>query len=91
MKIRLTGYIDVPADRLDAVSEALVEHLRLTRAEPGCESFDVTPAGGGRLAVDELFVDRAAFEAHQARSAASEWAQVSAGLERSYRIEEVEE
>ncbi len=90
MKIRLSGYIEVPSDRLRAVRDALGEHIRLTRAEPGCVRFDVTPCTGGRFEVAELFVNRVAFEAHQARTAASDWAVVTAGLKRSYAIEELE-
>ena len=89
--IRLTGHIDIPADRRDAVAAALPDHIRLTRAEPGCLSFDVTPDPDtpGRWQVAELFASRAAFDAHQARAAASAWAKVSAGIPRAYRIEEV--
>ncbi len=91
MKIRLTGHIDVPPDRLDAVTRALGKHIRLTRAEAGCELFEVTPVPGvpGRFSVEELFRSRADFDAHQARVAASDWGRVSAGLVRNYRIEEI--
>lgn len=88
MGVTLTGHIDVPAARLDAIRAALVEHIRLTRAEPGCLRFEVTqdPQQAGRFQVSEAFVDSAAFEAHQARVKASHWGQVSAGLPRSYEI-----
>jgi quinol monooxygenase YgiN len=90
--IKLTGYIDIPADRLDAVTDALPAHIALTRAEPGCLSFEVTPDSDhpGRFSVAELFTDRAAFEAHQARAGASPWAEVTAGIPRHYQIEEVD-
>ena len=42
-RIRLSGHIDVPHERRAAVAEALPEHVRLTRAEPGCLRFEVTP------------------------------------------------
>lgn len=89
-RIRLTGHIDVPRERRGAIAAALADHIRLTRAEPGCLSFEVTPDAGvpGRWLVAELFVDRAAFDAHQARTGASDWARVSAGIPRSYTIEE---
>ncbi|MCP4209793.1 MAG: antibiotic biosynthesis monooxygenase [Shimia sp.] len=91
--IKLTGYIDVPADRLAAVSEALPKHIALTRAEAGCLSFEVTPhaAHAGRFQVTELFVDRAAFDAHQARAKASEWAKTTDGIPRTYEIEDLTE
>jgi len=38
--------------------------------------------------VNELFADRAAFDAHQARGGASVWAEVTRGLPRDYQITE---
>ncbi len=38
--------------------------------------------------VDEAFIDRAAFEAHQSRAAASDWGQQTAGITRDYVISE---
>ena len=89
--IRLTGHIDVAPARRDAFAAALPEHIRLTRAEPGCLSFDVAPDAevAGRWLVAELFANRQAFAAHQARSDASAWAQASAGVHPSIRVEEV--
>ncbi|MFY0660848.1 MAG: antibiotic biosynthesis monooxygenase [Shimia sp.] len=91
--IKLTGYIDVPADRLTAVTEALPKHIALTRAEAGCLSFEVTPdaAHPGRFQVAELFVDRAAFDAHQSRTKMSDWAKTTDGIPRSYQIENLTE
>ena len=88
--ITLTGYIDVPADRLEEVSAALPAHIALTRAEPGCLSFEVTPhpTVPGRFDVAERFTDRAAFDAHQARTRVSDWAGVTAGLPRVYDVKE---
>ncbi len=91
-RIRLTGHIDVPADRLAAVTDALPTHIKLTRAEPGCLSFEVTPdpAIRGRFNVAELFEDRAAFDAHQTRANASDWATITNGIPRSYEIKEIQ-
>ena len=88
MTVELRGYITVPADRLDAVKTALAEHIHLTRAEPGCLSFDVTedPDIPGRFNVAETFVDADAFNTHQQRGANSNWAKVSEGVPRSYEI-----
>ena len=88
-KIHLTGAMICPPDRLAAVRAALPDHIRLTRAEPGCLRFEVTEARGGRFEVDKQFTDRAAFDAHQARGAASDWARVTAGLPREYEVTEV--
>lgn len=88
--IRLTGHIDVPQARRAAVAAALPEHIRLSRAEPGCRSFDVTPDPdvAGRWQVAESFDDRAAFDAHQARTGASAWGRIAAGLARQYTLAE---
>jgi quinol monooxygenase YgiN len=84
----LDGYIEVPPERVAAVAAALPEHIALTRAEPGCLAFEVkaSPDMPGRLLVSETLVDRAAFDAHQARAQASAWAQVQVGLPRRYTI-----
>lgn len=85
-RVTLTGHIDVPPDRMDDVQAALPTHISLTRAEPGCLSFDVDPCPEvpGRFLVSEVFVDQQAFDAHQARTKASQWARVTAGMPRDY-------
>lgn len=87
-KVHLDGYMEVPPERVAAVSRALPDHIALTRAEPGCLAFAVTPsqAEPGRFLVSETFTDRAAFDAHQARAKESAWAEVTAGLPRHYTI-----
>jgi len=93
MKIRLTGYIQVPEDRLSDVRAGLVDHIRLTLQEPGCISFEVTenPDIPGRFDVAETFTDKTAFDVHQARTKASLWAKITAGIPRDYEITEVSE
>lgn len=83
---RLEGHIDVPADCIEQVSEALKEHIRLTREEAGCIFFDVDACANveGRFLVSEAFVDEAAFNHHQARAGASPWAIASADVPRKY-------
>ena len=89
-KIRLTGYLDIPEERLASVMAALPIHSELTRLEPGCLEFDVSQSATveGRLLVSELFEDQAAFEAHQKRTAASAWAKITAGIPRHYEVTE---
>jgi quinol monooxygenase YgiN len=71
------------------VERLLPEHIRLTLAEPGCLSFTVRPVEDGLIwAVDETFSDRAAFQAHQARTVASHWGRATAHIPRSYQIVE---
>jgi quinol monooxygenase YgiN len=88
LRIFLDGPIDVPPERLEEVRATLPEHIRLTLAEPGCLSFQVSESGSvaGRFEVSEVFVDRAAFDAHQQRAKASAWFEVTAGIPRDYAI-----
>ncbi|KPN62444.1 Antibiotic biosynthesis monooxygenase [Aliiroseovarius crassostreae] len=90
IQISLTGYIDVPEDRLAAVAAALPAHIALTRAELGCVAFDVTMDEDipGRFNVTERFASRVDFEAHQQRMRASPWAEITAGIPRHYQITE---
>lgn len=93
MTVTLTGFIDVPPDRRDAIRAALPDHIRLTREEPGCLSFEVIESAStpGRFTVAERFTDAAAFDAHQTRTATSDWARISAGIPRSYDIKGLED
>ncbi len=90
-KIRLSGHMDVPPDRMDAVLSAVIDHINLTRAEEGCLSFEVTPCPDvqGRFLVAETFKNRAAFDHHQTRTSTSPWAKITTGLPRDYKITEV--
>lgn len=87
-KVYLDGHLEVSADRLAAVAAALPEHIRLTRAEPGCLRFEVTQNAEDptRFQVSEIFADQPAFDAHQARAVTSAWAKVTAGLPRHYTM-----
>ncbi len=86
--IHLTGHIDVPEERSEAVQVALPNHIALTRAEEGCLSFDVVPCPQvpHRFLVSEVFVDQQAFDTHQKRTKKSSWAKVTEGIPRDYSI-----
>ena len=85
MSVTLTGRLICANDTEAALVRAhLPEHLRLTRAEPGCLRFDVTPIDPLTWQVDEEFTDRAAFDAHQTRTRASEWFRQTAGIRRDF-------
>ncbi|WP_253279547.1 putative quinol monooxygenase [Loktanella sp. 3ANDIMAR09] len=75
-----------PPDRRDAVRAALPAHIALTRQETGCITFDVAETTPGVFTVSETFADQAAFDTHQQRAGASEWAEVTAGLPRNYTV-----
>ncbi|MEX0310354.1 MAG: putative quinol monooxygenase [Tateyamaria sp.] len=88
MGVTLDGFLrcanDAEAERVRA---ALLEHIRLTRAEPGCIRFEVDPTDDPWVwHVSEAFVDPAAFEAHQARAQATSWATQTQGIARDYTI-----
>ncbi len=84
---RLEGHIDVPTERIAQVSEALKDHIHLTREEAGCIFFNVDACSKvkGRFLVSEAFVDEAAFEFHQKRAGASPWAEASSSVPRDYK------
>ncbi len=89
-EVTLTGFIEIPAGERAALLPLLDEHIRLTRAEPGCLAFDVTETApnSGRFAVAERFRDNAAFDAHQARASASPWGAASRHLSRDFHRSE---
>lgn len=88
MTVILSGTLRCTTDAEAArVRAARPEHIRLTRQEPGCMSFNVDPTDDPFVwQVDEEFVDSAAFEAHQIRAQASEWARETAGIKRDFTI-----
>lgn len=88
--VTLTGRL-ICADAAQAavVRAHLPEHLRLTRAEPGCLTFEVAATDDPLVwQVDERFTGRAAFEAHQARTRASAWGRATAGIRREFTVSE---
>jgi quinol monooxygenase YgiN len=89
LTLRVNGFLigdsQAEADRLQPL---LDEHVRLTRAEPGCLSFEVTRVEDdpARFRLREAFRDRPAFEAHQVRTRASRWFAESQSLRRDFKI-----
>lgn len=84
----LTGQLlCVDVHEAELVEELLPGHVQLTRAEPGCVAFAVERTADPLVwQVDEVFVDAAAFAAHQARVSASEWGRRTAAVERRYEV-----
>ncbi len=82
----ISGFADVPEADREAFARALPEHTRLTRAEPGCNYFDVKPHPtiSGRYVVNEAFDDERAYKAHIKRANYTEWAKITRNLKRSY-------
>jgi quinol monooxygenase YgiN len=86
--VHLSGRL-VCADARDAsiVAEHLPAHLALTRAEPGCLSFEVAPTADPLVwSVEERFDGEPSFRAHQSRAAESPWGRATAHLARDYTI-----
>lgn len=88
MGVTLSGYLRCETEEQAArVRAALDEHIRLTRAEPGCLSFEVTPTDDPLVwTVTEEFSDADAFAAHQDRAATSDWARQTRGIPRDYTV-----
>ncbi|XBH22783.1 antibiotic biosynthesis monooxygenase [Jonesiaceae bacterium BS-20] len=86
--IRLTGQlICKSANEVAIVMEFLPVHIELTRAEPGCISFEVEQGPNPLIwAVAETFQDAESFALHQARVKASKWGRATAGIERNYTV-----
>ena len=88
--ITLTGLLCcATADEAASVRAHLPDHIRLTRAEPGCLCFEVTATADSLTwMVCERFTDRAAFDAHQTRAAHSPWAEATRGIRRDYTLQD---
>ncbi len=72
-------------DELTTVFAQLPRHIKLTRLEPGCISFEVSQTDNPLVwQVDELFANEDSFTAHQLRVSESEWGRATARIERRY-------
>jgi len=87
-EVRLSGKLICTSDAECAVvRQFLPDHIHLTRQEPGCLAFTVAQTENPLIwSVEELFVDQAAFDAHQTRTKASEWFRQTASIQRDYQI-----
>ena len=87
-EVSLTGAIRCAPDEVDLLRAAIPTHVRLTRAEPGCLAFDIRDTPDPCVfEVSELFRDRAAFEAHDARTRASAWWRITGHMPRDFALE----
>lgn len=89
--IRLRGHLICQSpEEAAAVRARLPAHTALSRAEPGCLSFDVTPTDDPLMfEVIETFRTRADFDAHQTRTRASAWFEATRQILRDFRVEEL--
>jgi len=86
MSICLSGILTCSEDDARIVRDALPEHIRLSRAEPGCIRFEVTETAPGVFSVSEEFTDQAAFDAHQTRTRASAWWEKTGHIPRDFKV-----
>lgn len=91
--VRLSGFLRCASmAEVETVQRHLPEHISLTRAEPGCISFEVSQTDDPLVwRVEELFTDQAAFDFHQKRTRASEWFDATAAIAREYEIRGTEQ
>ncbi len=87
-QVRLSGrLICAPDAESEIVRRYLPEHVRLSRAEPGCLTFSVEATDDPLIwQVDESYVDRGAFLHHEDRMRASTWGSVTVGIRREYQV-----
>ncbi|WP_172298046.1 putative quinol monooxygenase [Pseudoruegeria sp. HB172150] len=86
----LSGYIRCRNEtETERVRLLVAEHVRLTRAEPGCLSCDIVETDDPLVwLVVERFKDRAAFDLHQVRALKSDWGTATKGIVRDYHLRE---
>ncbi len=89
--IRLRGQLRcMTEDEAATVRQFRPEHERLTREEPGCLAFHISDTDHPlTFEVMETFRDRAAFDAHQTRTRASQWWEATRHILRDFLVEEV--
>lgn len=87
-KVILTGYVIIPENERELYEAAIPIHLKLTRAEPGCLKFTIAADKNDpcRFSLYEEFKDQAAFDHHQTRTEASNWAKISVNMKRHFSV-----
>ena len=78
----------MPEADLKSVNLAMPTHIRLSRQEPDCMSFQIWQDENRptRFHLIESFASETAFKRHQARMKNSEWAKVSKNASRHYDV-----
>ena len=86
MTVVLEGYIKVPLQELETIRNNLDEHIRNTLNEDGCLEFTVEQDAIDKCVfnVSEKFIDKDAFDAHQARVKDSNWSAITKNVKRVY-------
>ncbi|KMT66808.1 putative quinol monooxygenase [Catenovulum maritimum] len=91
-KIILQGHILVPENELLEIKSALLIHSALTQAEAGCIIFEVNQDAeqACKFYVYEEFINKAAFDFHQARVKQSDWGKQTQNVSRHYQVKKVD-
>jgi quinol monooxygenase YgiN len=89
--IRLRGHmICQTMEESAAVHWHMADHIALSRAEPGCVSFDITATDDPlSFEVIESLRTREDFDAHQARTRIGPWFEATRQILRDFRVEEL--
>lgn len=78
-------------DELRTVQQHVAEHIRLSRAEPGCTRFSVEQTREPLVwSVNEVFTDSAAFDVHQRRVRNSDWGRATVAITRHFVVRQGE-
>ncbi len=86
-RIHLTGTLTCATSAdAETVTRLLPEHIRLSRAEAGCITFNVVQTAPLIWTLNETFTDLAAFEAHQARTSTSDWFAATRHIARDFKV-----
>ncbi|KAB7896780.1 antibiotic biosynthesis monooxygenase [Rouxiella sp. S1S-2] len=90
--IKLSGRLVCKSiEESNLVRHHLPEHMRLTKDEAGCVSFEVTETADPLIwKVEELFTNKETFATHQVRTKASLWGSETRTIVREYEISEIE-
>ncbi|MFV0491191.1 MAG: putative quinol monooxygenase [Pseudorhodobacter sp.] len=84
--VTLDGHL-ICSDETQAqiVRDYIDEHIRLSRAEPGCLHFEVRATKDPLIwQVSESFINETAFQTHQVRTRNSIWAEKTRHIRRNF-------
>ena len=87
-QVSLKGTLRCQTYEVSQLRAALPDHIVLTRHERGCLYFEIRPDASDPTLfhVSERFEDEAAFLAHQERTRASRWWEVTSHMERDFTV-----
>ena len=81
-KIMHIGTLHCAPDEVDTLTTLLGPHVALSRAEPGCLSYELfqDEVQLTTFQLNAVFRDRQAFEAHKARVESADWGRATAHM-----------